>query len=73
MENVLNLITVVSPLQYTMSGSHITFSKKNRINNSQKIDVYEIKQKTTHLITIEMPEQCKGITPVKECNIPLTG
>lgn len=29
MENVLNLITVVSPLQYTMTGSHITFSKKN--------------------------------------------
>ena len=28
MENVLNLITVVSPLQYTMTGSHITFSKK---------------------------------------------
>ncbi|OJV35700.1 MAG: hypothetical protein BGO33_10565 [Bacteroidia bacterium 43-41] len=28
MENVLNLITVVSPLQYTMTESHITFSKK---------------------------------------------
>ena len=27
-ENVLNLITVVSPLQYTMTESHITFSKK---------------------------------------------
>lgn len=27
-ENVLSLITVVSPLQYTMTGSHITFSKK---------------------------------------------
>ena len=32
MENVLNLITVVSPLQYTMTDSHITFSK-NSINN----------------------------------------
>lgn len=28
MENVLNLITIVSPLQYTMTGAHITFSKK---------------------------------------------
>lgn len=28
MENVLNLITFVSPLQYTMDDSHITFSKK---------------------------------------------
>lgn len=28
MENVLSLITVVSPLQYTITGSHITFSKK---------------------------------------------
>jgi ferric-dicitrate binding protein FerR (iron transport regulator) len=28
MENVLNLITVVSPLQYTIIGSHISFSKK---------------------------------------------
>jgi len=28
MENVLNLITVVSPLQYTITGAHITFSKK---------------------------------------------
>lgn len=28
MENVLNLITTVSPLQYTITGSHITFSKK---------------------------------------------
>jgi ferric-dicitrate binding protein FerR (iron transport regulator) len=27
-ENVLNLITVVSPIQYTMTGSHITFSEK---------------------------------------------
>lgn len=29
MENVLNLITVVSPLHFTMSDSHITFSKKS--------------------------------------------
>jgi Fe2+-dicitrate sensor, membrane component len=28
MENVLSLITVVSPLQYTITGSHITFSEK---------------------------------------------
>jgi len=28
MENVLNLITVVSPLQYNMTGSHIVFSQK---------------------------------------------
>ncbi len=28
MENVLNLITVVSPLQYTMNESHITFSQR---------------------------------------------
>lgn len=28
MENVLSLITVVSPLQYTMTDSHIVFSKK---------------------------------------------
>jgi transmembrane sensor len=28
MENVLSLITVVSPLQYTMTDSHIIFSKK---------------------------------------------
>lgn len=28
MENVLNLITIVSPLQYTITGLHITFSKK---------------------------------------------
>jgi ferric-dicitrate binding protein FerR (iron transport regulator) len=28
MENVLNLITLVSPLQYTLVDSHITFSKK---------------------------------------------
>lgn len=28
MENVLNLITVVSPVQYTIDESHITFSKK---------------------------------------------
>lgn len=28
MENVLNLISIVSPLQYTISGSHITFNKK---------------------------------------------
>lgn len=30
MENVLNLITIVSPLQYTITGSHITFSKKQK-------------------------------------------
>jgi len=28
MENVLNLITIVSPLEYTITGSHITFDKK---------------------------------------------
>ncbi|RNC64008.1 FecR family protein [Proteiniphilum sp. X52] len=28
MENVLSLITVVSPLQYTLTESHITFSRK---------------------------------------------
>lgn len=28
MENVLNLITIVSPLQYTITGSHITFSER---------------------------------------------
>jgi ferric-dicitrate binding protein FerR (iron transport regulator) len=27
-ENVLNLITVVSPVQYTITGSHVTLSKK---------------------------------------------
>ena len=72
MENVLNLITIVSPLQYTMTGAHITFSK-NRINNPQKFNAYEIKQKDDLITSWKKPEQCEGITPVSECNIPLVG